>query len=93
MGLRKRTRFMAATTTGTGVFSESEHTRVDALWRDDLTIGVASARQPDELVVFELDHASGELRMTRRNDPVVDEPYELHPDYRATEARRWRTET
>ena len=93
--------------------------RTGAWGRDDLTIGVASARQPDELVVFELDHASGELRIVRRNDPVVDEPYgiclfldearppwvvlngkdglfvqfELHPDYGATEARRWRTET
>ena len=93
--------------------------RTGAWGRDDLTIGVASARQPDELVIFELDHASGELRIVRRNDPVVDEPYgiclfldearqpwvvlngkdglfvqfELHPDYGATEARRWRTET
>ena len=70
-------------------------------------------------MVFELDHASGELRIVARNAPVVDEPYgiclfldesrqpwivlngkdglfvqfELHPDYGATEARRWRTET
>ncbi len=93
--------------------------RTGAWGRDDLTIFVARARQPDELVVFELDHASGELRIVARNAPVVDEPYgiclfldearqpwvvlngkdglfvqfELHPDYRAAEARRWRTET
>ena len=43
--------------------------------RDDLTVLVASGRQPDELVVFELDHASGRLRVVRRNEPAVDEPY------------------
>ncbi len=93
--------------------------RTGAWGRADLTIAVASARQPAELVVFELDHASGEIREVGRNDPVVDEPYgiclfldearrpwvvlngkdglfiqfELHADYRATEARRWRTQT
>ena len=93
--------------------------RTGAWGREDLTIAVASAREPDALVVFELDHASREVRLARRNDPLVDEPYgvclyldasrqpwvvlngkdglcvqfELHPDYAAAEARRWRTQT
>ena len=93
--------------------------RAGAWGRDDLTIAAASARRPDQIVLFELDHASGELRAVGRHDPVVDEPYgiclfldaerqpwivlngkdglfvqfELHPDYRVTEARRWRTNT
>ena len=92
--------------------------RTGAWGRDDLTIGVASGREPEELVVFELDHASGELQIAKRDDPVA-EPYgiclfldesrqpwvilngkdglfiqfELHPDYSATEARRWRTQS
>lgn len=93
--------------------------RTGAWGRDDVTIAVASAREPDALVVFELDHGSGRMRLARRNAPVVDEPYgiclyldesrqpwvvlngkdglfiqfELLPDYRTTEVRRWRTET
>ena len=43
--------------------------------RDDLTVAVASGRRPAELVVFELDHASGRVRLAARNEPVVDEPY------------------
>ena len=42
--------------------------RTGAWGRDDLTIAVASGRQPAELVVFELDHASGGLRLVGRNE-------------------------
>ena len=49
--------------------------RTGAWGRDDLTIAVASGREPAELVVFVLDHTSGQLRVARRNEPVVDEPY------------------
>ena len=49
--------------------------RTGAWGRDDLTIAVASGRQPAELVVFELDHANGSVRLAGRNEPVVDEPY------------------
>ena len=49
--------------------------RMGAWGRQDLTIAVASGRQPAELVVFELDHSSGQLRVVQRNAPVVDEPY------------------
>ena len=49
--------------------------RTGAWGRDDLTIAVASGREPAELVVFVLDHSSGQLRVARRNEPVVDEPY------------------
>ena len=49
--------------------------RTGAWGQQELTIAVASGRQPDELVVFELDHSSGHLRVVRRNEPVVDEPY------------------
>jgi len=43
--------------------------------REDVTIAVASGRQPAELVVLELEHGSGMLRVVGRHDPVVDEPY------------------
>ena len=49
--------------------------RTGAWGQQELTIAVASGRQPAELVVFELDHSSGQLRVVRRNEPVVDEPY------------------
>ena len=52
--------------------------RTGAWGRDDLTIAVASGRQPAELVVFELDHASSSLRLVGRNEPVVDEPYGVY---------------
>lgn len=41
----------------------------------DLTVAVASARDPNELVVLELDHATGTLSVVGRGEPVVDEPY------------------
>lgn len=43
--------------------------------RRDLTVAVASAREPDELVVLELDHETGTVRVVGRGEPVVDEPY------------------
>ena len=41
----------------------------------DLTVAVASARDPNEVVVLELDHATGTLSVVGRGEPVVDEPY------------------
>ena len=43
--------------------------------KPDLTIAVASARDPNELVVLELDHGTGALSVVGRGEPVVDEPY------------------
>ena len=48
----------------------------DGAWgRSDLTVAVASARAPDELVVLLLDHENAALRVVGRAEPVVDEPY------------------
>lgn len=41
----------------------------------DLTVAVASARDPNEVVVLRLDHASGTLSVVGHGEPVVDEPY------------------
>lgn len=49
--------------------------RTGAWGRDDLTVAVASARGPNEIVVLELDHDTGRLRVVGRDEPVVDEPY------------------
>ena len=49
--------------------------RTGAWGRADLTIAVASAREPAELVVFELDHETGRLGVVARHGTVVDEPY------------------
>lgn len=43
--------------------------------RPDLTLAVASARDPNEVVVLKLDHATGTLSVVGRGEPVVDEPY------------------
>ena len=43
--------------------------------RDDLTIAVASARAPNEIVILELEHDTGRLNVVGRGEPVVDEPY------------------
>ena len=46
------------------------------LWgHPDLTVAVASARDPNEVVVLRLDHATGTLSVVGRGEPVVDEPY------------------
>lgn len=49
--------------------------RTGAWGRDDLTVAVASAREPNEIVVLELAHDTGRLRVVGRGEPVVDEPY------------------
>ena len=41
----------------------------------DLTVAVASARDPNEVVVLELDHTTRALSVVGRGEPVVDEPY------------------
>ena len=43
--------------------------------RNDLTIAVASAREPNQIVVLELAHDTGSLSVVGRGEPVVDEPY------------------
>ncbi|MDE0660115.1 MAG: phytase [Gammaproteobacteria bacterium] len=49
--------------------------RTGAWGRDDLTVAVASAREPNEITILELDHDTGRLRVVGRGEPVVDEPY------------------
>ncbi|MCY4057832.1 MAG: phytase, partial [Gammaproteobacteria bacterium] len=49
--------------------------RTGAWGRDDLTVVVASARAPNEIVVLELAHDTGRLSVVGRGEPVVDEPY------------------
>jgi len=49
--------------------------RTGAWGRADLTIAVAGAREPAELVVFELEHETGRVRVVARHDAVIDEPY------------------
>ncbi|MCY3838370.1 MAG: phytase [Gammaproteobacteria bacterium] len=49
--------------------------RTGAWGRDDLTVAVASAREPNEIVILELEHDTGRLRVVGRGEPVVDEPY------------------
>ena len=44
-------------------------------WGRDMTVAVASAREPNEIVVLELAHDTGRLRVVGRAEPVVDEPY------------------
>ena len=43
--------------------------------RPALTVAVASARDPNAVVVLELDHGTGTLKVVGRGEPVVDEPY------------------
>ena len=38
-------------------------------------MAVASARDPNEVVVLELDHATGTLSVIGRVEPIIDEPY------------------
>ncbi|MDE0421255.1 MAG: phytase [Gammaproteobacteria bacterium] len=49
--------------------------RTGAWGRDNLTVVVASARAPNEIVVLELAHDTGRLGVVGRGEPVVDEPY------------------
>ena len=49
--------------------------RTGAWGRGDLTVAVASAREPNEIVILELDHDTGRLHVVGRGAPVVDEPY------------------
>ena len=49
--------------------------RTGAWGRAGLTVAVASARDPNEIVVLEMAHDTGRLHVVGRGEPVVDEPY------------------